>query len=60
MRPVNLLFLVNDMFYTAAIHNDGIIFSFGVQPALPDRKSVDIYEGEIHKKYNDRRRMKKE
>jgi len=27
---------------------------------LPDRKSVDIYEGEIHKKYNDRRRMKKE
>lgn len=27
-RPVNLLFLVNDMFYTVAIHNDGIIFSF--------------------------------
>ena len=28
MRPVNLLFLVKDMFYTTAIHNDGIIFSF--------------------------------
>ena len=44
-----------------AIYASGIsVTRYGVQPALPDRKSVDIYEGEIHKKYNDRRRMKKE
>lgn len=36
-----------------AIYASGIsVTRYGVQPALPDRKSVDIYEDEIHSKYN--------
>lgn len=36
-----------------AIYASGIsVTRYGVQPALPDRKAVDIYEDEIHSKYN--------
>lgn len=36
-----------------AIYASGItVTRYGVQPALPDRKAVDIYEDEIFSKYN--------
>ena len=35
-----------------AIYASGItVTRYGVQPALPDRKSVDIYEDEIYSRY---------
>lgn len=40
-----------------AIYASGIcVTRYGVQPALPDRKAVDIYEDEIHSKYDEKRR----
>lgn len=36
-----------------AVYASGIsVTRYGVQPALPDRKAVDIYEDEIYSKYN--------
>ncbi len=36
-----------------AIYASGIsVTRYGVQPALPDRKTVDVYEDEIYSKYN--------
>lgn len=36
-----------------AIYASGItVTRYGVQPALPDRKAVDIYEDEIYSRYN--------
>lgn len=35
-----------------AIYASGLsVTRYGVQPALPDRKSVDVYEDEIYSKY---------
>ena len=43
-----------------AVYASGIsVTRHGVQPALPDRTSVDIYEDEIYAKYNERKGMKK-
>ena len=40
-----------------AVYASGIsITRYGVQPALPDRKAVDVYEDEIYAKYNEKRR----
>ena len=40
-----------------AIYASGIsVTRYGVQPALPDRKAVDIYEDEIHSKYDEKRK----
>lgn len=40
-----------------AIYASGIcVTRYGVQPALPDRKAVDIYEDEIHSRYGEKRR----
>ena len=40
-----------------AIYASGIsVTRYGVQPALPDRKVVDVYEDEIHSKYDAKRR----
>lgn len=37
-----------------AIYASGIsVTRYGVQPALPDRKAVDIYKEEIHFRYSD-------
>lgn len=42
-----------------AIYASGIsVTRHGVQPALPDRKTVDIYEEEIYLKYDKKRREK--
>lgn len=39
-----------------AIYASGIcVTRYGVQPALPSRKAVDIYEDEIHSKYNEKK-----
>ena len=36
-----------------ALYASGItVTRYGVQPALPDRKAVDIYEDEIYSGYN--------
>ena len=36
-----------------AIYASGItVTRYGVQPALPDRKAVDVYEDEIYSKYS--------
>lgn len=36
-----------------ALYASGItVTRYGVQPALPDRKAVDIYEDEIYSRYN--------
>lgn len=40
-----------------AIYAAGIsVTRYGVQPALPDRKAVDVYEDEIYAKYQEKRR----
>ena len=40
-----------------AIYASGIsVTRYGVQPALPDRKAVDVYEDEIYAKYCEKRR----
>ena len=40
-----------------AIYASGLsVTRYGVQPALPDRKTVDIYEEEIYLKYEEKRR----
>lgn len=40
-----------------AIYASGIsVTRYGVQPALPDRRAVDIYEEEIHSMYDEKRR----
>ena len=40
-----------------AIYAAGIsVTRYGVQPALPDRKAVDVYEDEIYSKYDEKRR----
>lgn len=40
-----------------AVYASGIsVTRYGVQPALPDRKTVDIYEEEIHSRYDEKRR----
>lgn len=48
-----------DLFHAIefAIYASGIsVTRYGVQPALPDRKAVDIYEDEIHSKYEEKRK----
>lgn len=40
-----------------AIYASGIsVTRYGAQPAMPDRKAVDVYEDEIYSKYREKRR----